>query len=234
MTEQLETRIVTVDPRTLKGLERNARYMKAHQFKQLVENIRRDGRLTQLPLVYKGTILSGNHRVRASIDAGLATIEIQELLGEHTEERLLAIQLSHNAISGEDDPSMLKALYEELPFDEKLYSGVTDDMFQADKLDLASLSAGTTNYQEIVISFLPSTAEDFLAYLKRIEKDSKRIHLVAPMEAFDDLFDTIIAVKNKQNVVNTGLALRAMIELAVDRLLQLVEEEEEPDVPQAG
>jgi ParB-like chromosome segregation protein Spo0J len=58
--------------------------MKAPQFKRLVENIRRDGVLTQLPLVYRGRILSGNHRVRAAIEAGLTEIEWQDLLGEHS------------------------------------------------------------------------------------------------------------------------------------------------------
>lgn len=222
----IETEIIEVDPRTLKGLERNARYMKAHQFKQLVANIQQDGELTQLPLVYKGLILSGNHRVRASIEAGLVTIKIQNILTELSEEKQLALQLSHNAISGEDDPSLLKELYEELPYAEKLYSGVTDDMFQVEKIDLASLSAGSTEYQEVVLVFLPADARVFQEYLKKIEKDSKRVYNIANLADFDNFFDTIIAVKQKKNVINNALAVNAMMELALDRLVQLDQEDE--------
>lgn len=234
MTDQpqpLNTRTIWVDPKTLDTLsrERNARFMKAHQFKQLVANIKRDGCLTQLPLVHKGVVLSGNHRVKASIEAGLESIEIQELLGDYTEDRLLAIQLSHNAISGEDDPNTLKDLYEELPYIEKLYSGITDDMFEAEPLDLSSLGAGATQYQEIVLTFLPEDADKIAAFVKRIEKDNRRWHFVADLTMFDDLFDTIIAVKRKQNVYNTALALRAMMELALDRLLQLDEQDTDAD-----
>ena len=230
MSDEIETEVVTVDPRTLKGLERNARYMKAHQFRQLVENIKRDGRLTQLPLVYlDGTILSGNHRVRASIEAGLETIEIQRVVTELSEARQLALQLSHTAISGEDDPSLLQELYEELPYDEKLYSGITDDMFEVEKIDLASLSAGSTEYQELTMTFLPADAEIFTEYIQKIENDARRLHLVADLRDFNDLFDSIIAVKQKKNVFNTALAIKAMMELALDRLLQLEQETEDAD-----
>ena len=224
--KQLKTTVSSGDPRDLDTLtrERNARYMKAHQFKQLVANIKRDGVLTQLPLVYKNVVLSGNHRTRAAIEAGLVTIEWQELQGDYTEDRLLAIQLSHNAISGEDDPNTLKGLYEELPFEEKLYSGITDDMFEVEPLDLDSLGAGATQYQEIMITFLPEDADKFTDFVKRLGKSEKRTHMVADLSLFDDLFDTIVAVKQKQNVFNTALALREMMSLALDRLLQLEED----------
>ncbi len=63
-------RLEMVTPGELKLLEKNARYMKAEQFQSLVENIKKDGNLSSLPLCYrekdgKLRVLSGNHRVQA-------------------------------------------------------------------------------------------------------------------------------------------------------------------------
>ena len=44
---------ITIDPREIKLLDLNARYMKHEDFKQLVENIRRDGQLTSTPFLCK-------------------------------------------------------------------------------------------------------------------------------------------------------------------------------------
>ena len=46
-------RLEMVTPGELKLLEKNARYMKAEQFQSLVENIKKDGNLSSLPLCYR-------------------------------------------------------------------------------------------------------------------------------------------------------------------------------------
>jgi len=72
--------MVQGDPRTLTLLDVNARFLPHEQFRQLVENIRRDGCLTSTPLVWNDTasgrlvVLSGNHRTLAAIEAGLVSI----------------------------------------------------------------------------------------------------------------------------------------------------------------
>lgn len=85
--------------------------MTGDQLRRLVENIRRDGVLTSLPLVYTPSaelnpdffaqsggapiIVSGNHRVEAAREAGLEVIDVIELRTPVTDARLRAIQLSH-------------------------------------------------------------------------------------------------------------------------------------------
>ena len=66
---QIESQIVKVKLRDLKLLEKNARYMTPQEFSQLVANIKQDGKLMGVPVVYRGEVLSGNHRVRAAIKA---------------------------------------------------------------------------------------------------------------------------------------------------------------------
>lgn len=60
--------MVQGDPRMLRLLDGNARFLPHEQFQQLVANIRRDGCLTSTPLVWNDSesgrlvVLSGNHR----------------------------------------------------------------------------------------------------------------------------------------------------------------------------
>lgn len=224
----LRTRIVVrklreLKPRKIKGKVKNARFMKAATFKQLVSNLKRDKVLTQLPLIYGDQILSGHHRVQAALKAGIEESELQELVGEYTEERLTAIQLAHNSITGDDDPATLTEMYEGLPLAEQLYSGITDDYLNGfEKIDLASMSGGRLEYQEVVVTFLPEHAEAFTKLLERVK--ARAVTHCAPLSVFDDYFDTIVRVKNVKSVFNSGLAMREMARLAGERLDQLEQE----------
>lgn len=191
--------------------------MKADQFNQLVANLKRDGRLTSFPLVHEDVVLSGNHRTQAAIQAGIEEDFVIEILGPLSDERKLAIQLSHNAITGQDDPSLLEMLYGQLGFEDKMYSGLTDAMFVAPPIDLAAIGIGGTQYEELVVSFLPEQREAFLRALSRCANE-KRVVLVGHRDDFDEFFDTIIAVKSRKNVFNTAVALRTMAELAMKQL----------------
>ncbi len=146
--------------------------MKAQTFNRLVENLKHDRVLTQLPLVHKGEVLSGNHRVKAALKAGITESDVLELVGDVAPGRRVAIQLSHNSIAGEDDPNLLRDLYEALDFDEKCYSGITDEMLGVDPLDLNALSAGPLEEVEITATFLPEDAEVFLRFVEAAGKGS--------------------------------------------------------------
>lgn len=204
--------------------ERNAHYMKAEMFNQLIANLQRDGVLTSCPVIYKGEVLSGNHRVQAAIKAGIVEATCIEILSDLSASRKMAIQLSHNAINGNDDPSMLQSLYGSLSLGDKLYSGLTDDAFGVQELDLASLSAGATDTVELNLVFLPEHAEHFRRLLERAGRKAKRANLVASMDSFDALFDSLIRVKNDLNIFNTAMAIDAMVKLANERLDQLIAE----------
>lgn len=241
--KRLETKAYEADPRSLSLLKegRNARYMTAEQMKRLTENVKRDGVLTSAVLVFRPrpenvrfytadddrpVVLSGNHRAQVAIAAALETIPLIEILTPITDEEATAIQLSHNAITGQDDPSLLLDLYESLDLNEKLYSGLTDDQFKIEELDLSGMSIGNPTYQELTLLFLPAEAADFIDLVKRIEKRSKRpLTLAAVYDDFDRVFDTIVKVKEGLNVYNTALAFRMMAELALERLEQIDQEQ---------
>lgn len=202
--------------------------MTAQQMQRLVENVQRDGQLTSLPLVRLCDdgildILSGHHRVQVAVTAGFDAIDVLVILTPIDEQRATAIQLSHNAITGQDDRSLLAEMYDDLDLDERKYSGLSDELLGGfGSLNLSALSIGTVTYQELRIDFLPEDAEQFGECLSRIKAaGEKQDLLVARYADFTRFFDTLIAVKGHTNVHNAGIALALMAELACERLQQL-------------
>jgi hypothetical protein len=223
----LETRIVRRKLSELKLLpsEQNARYMTPQEFEQLVDNLRADGRLTSVPLVYRDQVLSGNHRTGAAVKAGIEDADVMEILTEIDEERQLAIQLAHNAINGKDDPNVLAKLYAKVQtLGLRKYTGVTDDMLQVSEEKMASLGITRPRYEELTIVFLPEEKDVFLELLQRLDdKARQRIKgdvVVARDENFDRLFAAIVRVKREKKVINNAVAIRVLAELALRALDQ--------------
>jgi ParB/Sulfiredoxin domain len=203
----------------LRLLEKNARFMKGAVFNRLVANIQRDGCLTSLPVVnfQDGAlaVASGNHRVAAAIKAGIEESDVIEITTPLTREQFVALQLSHNAIVGEDDPNILRSLYEELGFEWKEYSGLTDDAFKVEDLDTSVLRVEQPFYEELHISFLPGDAAIFGDWLDKIGKSkAATMRLVGVYADFGVFFQQLLAVKQAKGVHNTAVALRLMAELA--------------------
>lgn len=200
--------------------------MGPQQFARLVENIRTDGRLTSHILACQNgdgsiEILSGHHRVLAAIEVGITEIEAIVITTPLIEQRKVAIQLSHNAIAGKDDASLLRELYKELGLDAKMFSGLTDEVLDFNKMSITYMAPGV-KYEELRFAFLPDDKVSFEQVLKRVklEKDKVSTH-VASYADFDKLFDTIIRVKETKNVANSAMALAILAELANERLDQL-------------
>jgi hypothetical protein len=122
--------VITYGPYTIRvvGLDLidlapvNARGMAPPVFHRLVQNIKADKALSQIPFcVYRPaegryTVLSGNHRVSAAKVAGLTETPIIYVhIGAMDAGRQTALQIAHNSIHGTDDVAKLKQLYDTLP-----------------------------------------------------------------------------------------------------------------------
>jgi hypothetical protein len=207
--------------------------MPGAQFRQFVSNLELDGVLTSVPLVYQGKVLSGNHRVQAAIEAGIEEAEVIEVLTPLDEKRQVALQLSHNAIVGQDDPGMLSELYRGLDIEWKQYSGLTDAALNdISELDVKALALGIPEYQELVLLFLPEEQGAFLRALKSVEgKLKKGIPVfVGRYDDFDRFFEAVVAMKKVKGVHNSALAVRMIAELALKALEGAKPEGTEPEV----
>lgn len=211
--------------------------MSGEQYRQLVANLKIDGRLTSVPLIYKGEVISGNHRVKAALDAGIDESEVIEITEELTPDRLLALQLSHNAIVGQDDPGVLGTLYKGLDLRWKQYSGLTDAVLsQTSAFQVGALALGTPKYQEMVLLFLPEFAENFDAAIKGVEKRLKNgvSVLAGRLADFNAFFDSVIEVKKVRGIHNSALAVLAMAEITHRVLEQETADKAGPGEPPPG
>lgn len=214
------------DLRILPGTD-NARVLSGPEYDQLVANLQHDGVLTSAPLIHNGTVLSGNHRVQAAMQAGIVEADVIEIVGDLTPDRARAIQLSHNAIVGRDDHSVLKRLYDDLDVEWRRYSGLTDDSFKMlAEIDFTGLGIGSPTYHEITFLFLPEERDRFEDTFRRVAKDIERrsrkageSHL-GRFEDFDRVFNAVVAVKQRRGVHNSAVALRMLADLAMERLAQ--------------
>jgi len=208
-------------PGSLKLLEKNARYMSHEMFENLVANIKKDGGLSSLPLCYREPdgsllVLSGNHRVQAAAQAGIEQILIMVVDRELTREEQIAIQLSHNAIDGKDDPLMLKQLWDEIKqIDLKLYAGLDSETIkELEKIQFVSISEARLEYKEIKLLFLPEQTEALKELMKDLDSlFSEDEHYLLSRAHYDALFELLLDVKDKYNIVNSPTAFMKIIEL---------------------
>lgn len=225
----METKIIKIDPRKIKLLEVNARFMTADEFQKLVANVKRDGCLTQLPFcVYNDDgeleVLSGNHRVQAAIEAGLKEIDVQMTEEHLTKDQRIAIQLSHNAISGKDDMAVLKELYESIDdVNMKAYSALDDETLKLlDEIKTQSMSYSGLQYQVLNILFLPSEIDDVKKILDTVMKEVRQNETITlRMKEYDKYLDTLNDVSKASRIKNTAVGFMAMLDVVNNHMEEL-------------
>jgi len=125
-------RIAVVEPGMILPIDKNAHYMSKRVYDQLVANVRRDKNLSSLPFCWKRSdgqliALSGNHRVQAARDAGVPLVLTLYTDAQLNKAEQRAIQLSHNALVGQDNPTTLRELWQEIDdLDMKIYTGLDE------------------------------------------------------------------------------------------------------------
>jgi hypothetical protein len=210
------------DPKTLKLLDKNARYMTHETYQALVSNIKRDKALTSFPLCYRDTdgkllVLSGNHRVMAAKDAGLTQIIVLILKEDKTREELVAIQLSHNAIEGKDDPVILKELWSEIhDIDLKMYAGLDSELLkELAKMEFSTIAEAAPDFKQVILLFLPEEIEQITALMKDADiLFSGDEHFISTRKNYDEVFKALIEVKERFHIVNNPTAFMKIIDMA--------------------
>lgn len=213
-------RLEVVDPKTLKLLKENARFMKKESFRQLVNNLKADRRLSSVPLCHiiddkKLEVLSGNHRVEASIAAGLEKILVIVLLQRLTNSEKIAIQLSHNALVGEDDKAILANLWGQIEeIQHKLYAGISSETVnELEDIKMVTFSTPAVATKSVSFVFSEEEKEKLDQVTEELSRISApEIHLF-PMDQFDEFFKLVQKVKVKKNIKNGSMAMVKIIEI---------------------
>lgn len=217
----METEVLKVAPQEITLLEQNARYMGNQEYNQLVKNIKIDGSLTSVPLCCYDkhgnlVVISGNHRVMAAIDAGLREIQVLVIKSSITESEMIAIQLSHNAIVGKDDATILKDLYSKLDTIKlKEYSGLSEDYLKECQSLQKQLKEPKLNYQIFNLVFLEDEICEIIDTVEEINLAIKgHVSIVSSMSIYDEAKASCSAIADKLGVKNQSTAFLCLIRLA--------------------
>jgi hypothetical protein len=211
-------KLVAMDPKQIRLLDKNPHYMPKRVFDQLRSNIKKDGNLSSLPLLWKqGEVyecLSGNHRVSAAQDESLPIILCLYTDAELSLAEKRAIQLSHNSLIGKDDPNLLREVWMEIDdIASKIYSGLDENLLET--LPAASpiqIKDAGLCFEELTLLFLPSEIERIEQVLTRLCKVGKR-RFASRFEDWERFFDCLLGYKEAMGIVNTGVALLNMVEI---------------------
>ena len=224
-------KLAEVEVENFEFLEKNARYMTNYMFNNLVENIKRDGALTSVPLCWKHDdkykILSGNHRVKAAIEAGLTKILVMYTEKELSHAEQVAIALSHNALEGKDDMVLLKELWSELDsVDLKKYAGLDDKtLWEMEQTSLGALTEYHLEYKAQTFLFLPEEAERlknvFEKALSYVHKD--KVIYTNRLADFDRFIEAQSKTERSYEVKNTATVLMLMLDMFERHLEELQE-----------
>jgi hypothetical protein len=208
------------DPKSLTLLDKNARFMRHETFQTLVKNIKKDGALSQWPFVHHDVetdqriVWSGNHRVKAAIEAGLTKIDWIESDERMTKDQLVSLQLSHNSINGEDDPTLLAELYESIDdVDLRLYAGLDDKTLELlDEVSVGALGEANLDYQTIAFMFLPSEAENAKkAMTEAMNVMNAEQFWTAAYGQYEPALDALNDIRGAHKIGNQAVALNILL-----------------------
>ena len=128
-----------------------------------------------------------------------------------------AIQLSHNEISGEDDPATLKLLYNSIQdVGMRLYSALDDKKLELlDDVKPGSLAEANLQFQTVKMVFLPHELEAIEEAWKSVEEllGGVQVTWLADMESYDATLDAIEAASRAHGIKNTATALMVVLEV---------------------
>lgn len=226
----MKTHIETLTLAELKKQDVNARFMTGDTFRQLVANLVRDGALTSVPLVRPDgdthRILSGHHRVAAAVEAGILTADCMVVDEPMTRQQEVALVLSHNSLSGEDDPATLRTLYEELDdTDWRDYSGLDDRTLDLlDEVSTEGLSEANLSFATVNLVFLPhekDAAEEALFEAKK--RAGVHEAWLAGIAQYEATLSALETVQSAYSIGNVATALGLVLAVFERHLTELDE-----------
>ena len=219
-----------VPVKDIKEQDINARSMNAKMFERLMTTIKRDARLESLPLCAttpRGIeVVSGHHRLRAAIAAGLAEVfAIMDVTGLSPDE-IKAKQLAHNAIQGEDNEQIVAQIFNEIKDAEAKLEAFIDQSIQPklDKVKIDDIDL-KLDYRSVLVVFLPHEKEKFEKIAELIAKQNQELYL-AELSRFEQFKQIVSRISREYEIRSMGTILTKMADIAAESLGEEVEQGE--------
>ena len=215
-----------VDINLVDEAEQNANRMTDEEFNALCDNIGISG-LSSTPCCYKKNngrfvMISGHHRLRACKKLRYKTIGILWCPEEElSKDEIIAIQLSHNSLHGEDDKNILKKLFEQIQsVDFKQFAHINIDEIKPMESNGLDISLMKENFTFSVVLYNNSVEyiNELIADIKELKRSSD-IVLIADQNPCEDLYLNLANdIKNGLKIKSTNLQFAKILELASKQL----------------
>jgi len=223
-----------VPPGELVPVEKNAHFMSKKVYDQLVSNISQDRNLSSLPFCWRRpdgqyVVLSGNHRVQAARDAGIERVLILYTDEALSEPERIAVQLSHNSLVGQDNPAVLRELWDRIDLlDLKVYSGLDETMLATmEPVNVAQISEARLRLEYLTLLFLPVEIAQLEEIVKRLDQAARKgARWACDVATFDPFFERLLDFKEAAGVLNTSTAFRMLLEIVDEWLADHAAESE--------
>lgn len=138
------------------------------------------------------------------------------------------MQLSHNALVGQDDKQMLAELWASLKsLNAKLYAGLDSKLIEElEKIRFNGFGPDPLPMESMTLWFLPEEVTRIEQLLGQALTVAQSKHMMlAPLESYEKLWGAIVRVKRLSGIKNTAVAFMVLIEW-LERASQAVEAEE--------
>ena len=228
LKQQNMPELAIVGPQECKPRALNARYMDQGMMDALVSNLKRDGRLESVPLLFRNKkgvleIISGHHRIEAAKRAGIEKILVM-VTTVRSDQEAVAKQLSHNAIVGKDDAFTLQKLYDLIgEVDLKMYSGLADSLKD---IKIESVSFTPKLFAEFVLFMADGEIEKYDEIATRLEEASSRSEVqvrVVDLRDEERFRDLLARIKKRKNIKSNAVAFNRLVSCAEEWLLEHAE-----------
>lgn len=211
----------------------NSNKMTEKDFNRLVENIKKTG-LSSIIACYKRkddgqyVIISGNHRYKACLKLGWNKINILYADEDDLEkDEIVALQLSHNSLHGEDDKGILKRLFDEIQsIDYKEFAHISIDDINTEKLFSTSFVPLSEHYSVSLILYKHDMEliDELFEITDEAKKNSDLVILADGEKVEDKYIDIITEIKKKYEIKSKSIAFSKILELA-KKALEMEEKE---------
>lgn len=215
-----------VDVNLIDEAEENANKMTDEDFAALCDNIGMSG-CSSVPCCYRRengrfVMISGHHRLRACKKLHHKTIGILYVdESELSRDEIIAIQLSHNSLHGEDDKNILKKLFSQIQsVDFKKFAHINMDEIKPVSSEGLNLFAMKENYTISIILYNNSVEciNELIDDIKEVSKSSDVV-LLADQEPNEEWYLSLIkAIRNKYHIKSTNVAFSKILELAAKQM----------------
>jgi len=218
----LNIQIEEVSFRNIKESDINPQEMSNKDFERLVENLRRDKVLTSAPLLMrqgegeKLLCISGHHRIRAAIKAGIekAYCIVMDKVDDSTRIRL---QLAHNDIHGNPREDIVAILQNKLNEIDIALVDYKDIEATAKTINQMNLSVPEFSY--INICLLEESRDRFVNMLMAIDPEKTESFIIEKKE-YERLKD-LLTLAFKKGFKSPGQAIGKFMDIVEEHLEEI-------------